>query len=145
MIDDKKVVLQFIDANGEEHVYKYSVIIARSDEKWVLCKHKERSTLEFPGGHIEKGETPLQAAKRELFEESGATAYTIKEVAAYRVEKGDYVDYGMLYYADISAFAALPNSEMEKVFLMDDLSAVQWTYPNIQPFMKEYIIQEGLV
>lgn len=145
MIDDSNVILQFINCNAEKHKYKYSVIVAKSEEKWVLCKHKKRNTLEFPGGHIEEGETPLQAAKRELFEESGAVAYAIKEVAAYRVQKGEHVDYGMLYYANISEFAKLPNSEMEEVFLLDDLSTIQWTYPRIQPLMKEYMMQEGLL
>ena len=145
LIDDNNMIVQFINRNIEKYKYKYSVIVARSDEKWVLCKHKERDTLEFPGGHIEDGETPLQAAKRELFEETGAVVYTIKEATAYRVQKGEYVDYGMLYYANVSKFAKLPNSEMEEVFLLNDLSTVQWTYPHIQPLMKEYIMQEGLL
>ncbi len=145
MIDDSKIELLFINSNFEKYRYKYSVIVAKSNEKWVLCKHKERDTLEFPGGHIEAGETPLQAAERELFEESGAVTYTMKEVGAYSVKRGANISYGMLYYADVSEFAVLPESEMEKVYFIDDLSIVQWTYPHIQPLMKEYIIQEGLI
>jgi len=38
--------------------------------KWILSKHKKRDTWETQGGHIEDGETPLEATKRELFEES---------------------------------------------------------------------------
>lgn len=33
----------------------FAVVIAKHDGKWVLCKHKERETLEFPGGHRETG------------------------------------------------------------------------------------------
>jgi ADP-ribose pyrophosphatase len=35
-------------------------------------------TVEFPSGHVEKNETPLQAAKKELLEETGYTAKKFK-------------------------------------------------------------------
>jgi 8-oxo-dGTP diphosphatase len=47
--------------------YKYVVIIAKYNGKWVLCKHKKRNTWETAGGHIELGETPLEAAQRLIF------------------------------------------------------------------------------
>lgn len=56
---------------------KFAVIISRSNEKWVLCKHKERTTYEFPGGHRENGESIIDTAKRELYEETGALDYGV--------------------------------------------------------------------
>ena len=50
---------------------KYVVICSYCNGKWLLSKHKKRSTWETQGGHIENGESALDAAKRELFEESG--------------------------------------------------------------------------
>jgi len=38
----------------------------------VFCKHKDRDTFEFPGGHREKDEKIEETAKRELWEETGA-------------------------------------------------------------------------
>ena len=49
---------------------KYVVVLSEYEGKLLLSRHKERKTWETQGGHIEPGETPLQAAQRELFEES---------------------------------------------------------------------------
>ena len=49
------------------------VIYAKYKDKFVMCRHKGRKTWEIPGGHIEEGELPELAAKRELYEETGAT------------------------------------------------------------------------
>ena len=34
---------------AEDRLLRFAVIIARSGGKWVLCKHRERDTLEIPG------------------------------------------------------------------------------------------------
>ena len=49
-------------------LFKFAVIIAKTGGKWVLCKHRARTTYEFPGGHTEPGERILDTAKRELYE-----------------------------------------------------------------------------
>ena len=64
--------------------YKYVVILSESHGKIILSRHKERTTWETQGGHIEVGETPLEAAKRELFEESGAVDFDIEPICDYR-------------------------------------------------------------
>mgnify|MGYP002626281511 FL=1 len=64
----------------DDALLKFAVIISKSDDKWVFCKHKERNTFEVPGGHREHGEAILDTAKRELYEETGALVYTIEPV-----------------------------------------------------------------
>ena len=44
---------------------KFVVIFANYKGKWVYCWHKRRESFEHPGGHVEPGETPMQAARRE--------------------------------------------------------------------------------
>ena len=56
----------------EDSLLKFAVIVARTEGKYVFCKHKSRDTLEVPGGHREPGEMILETAKRELYEETGA-------------------------------------------------------------------------
>ncbi len=121
-------------ADAEE--IKYAVIVAKQNGHWLFCRHKERDTLECPGGHREPGETPEQAARRELYEETGATEYSLREIGPYRVVRfGGGASYGMLYYADIKTLGAIPEgSEIAEVFLLEELPAA-WTYPEIQPFL----------
>ena len=46
----------------KDELLRFAVVIAKHDGKWVLCKHKERETLEFPGGHRETGEAIAETA-----------------------------------------------------------------------------------
>ena len=128
----------------EDKLLKFAVIISKSYGKWVFCKHKERDTYEVPGGHREENETILEAAKRELIEETGAVDFSIHKVCVYsvtgknRVNESGEETYGMLFYANIRTFDKELHSEMEKIVLLDELPA-EWTYPLIQPFLiKEY-------
>ena len=66
-----------------EGSYKYVVILSHMNGHILLSRHKKRATWETQGGHIESGETPLQAAHRELFEESGAAEYTLMPLCDY--------------------------------------------------------------
>ena len=63
----------------------FAVAAAKYQGKWILCRHKKRQTWECPGGHREAGETPVEAAKRELFEETGAVDFSLKPVCVYRL------------------------------------------------------------
>lgn len=56
--------------------YKASVCLTASgtlihDRKVMLIKHKKIGTWLTPGGHIDPGEMPHQAAEREFWEETG--------------------------------------------------------------------------
>ncbi len=125
---------------ADDTLLKFAVIVSKSNGKWVFCKHKERDTYEVPGGHRENGETILETAKRELYEETGAIAFDIKPVCVYsvlgknRVNETGEESFGKLYYAEISAFEKELHSEMEQVLLLDELPG-KWTYPQIQPLL----------
>ena len=130
------VEVKFYDT-VEDALLKFAVIIAKSAGKWVLCKHKERTTHEVPGGHREAGESIEETAKRELYEETGATEYMIKPVCVYSVQKDSGQEtFGMLYYAEVTSFEEELHSEIERIVITETL-VENWTYPAIQPFLVE--------
>lgn len=141
--------IKFYD-NADDGLLKFAVIISKSNGKWVFCKHKERNTYEIPGGHREKGESILDAARRELKEETGAVDFTIKPVCAYSVkgktrvtENADDETFGMLFVANIHSFEEI-RSEIEKIILTDEL-VDNWTYPLIQPKLIKEAQKRGFV
>lgn len=93
-------------------------IYAKHGGKWVFCYHRRRQSWECPGGHVEPGEEPLSAARRELFEETGASEFDIVPVWDFQALNGDGTVHnnGRAYYAEIRALSPLPDqSEMERV------------------------------
>ena len=56
--------VKFYDEIKDELI-KFAVIIAKTDGRFVFCKHKDRNTLEAPGGHREPGEEIEETARRE--------------------------------------------------------------------------------
>ena len=124
---------------GELKQYKYVVVISTCGEKIMLSRHRTRTTWETQGGHVEPGETPLEAAKRELYEESGAIQYEIRPICDYWA--GDEVTgegaTGMVFHAEIHELGPLPESEMAEVRLFDVLPE-NLTYPAITPELFAY-------
>lgn len=141
------VEVKFYD-NVDDKLLKFAVIIAKTDGKWVFCKHKKRDTYEVPGGHRDSGEDILDTAKRELREETGAIDFTIKPICVYSVKGKTRIDenidaesFGMLCIADIFSFEEL-HSEIEKILITDNL-VDNWTYPLIQPKLLEEAENRG--
>lgn len=125
--------------NTEDERIKFAVIFAKTQNKYIFCKHKDRDTWEIPGGHRENGENIMDAAKRELYEETGALEFDIEPICIYSVKAPDNLNhgeesFGMLFFADIKCFEAELHSEIEKIVITDELPE-RWTYPDIQPHL----------
>lgn len=116
--------------------YKYVVVLSYYDGHVLLSRHKKRDTWETQGGHVEAGETLEAAARRELYEESGARAYTLFPVFDYCVtdESDGTGAGGRVFYAKIEELASIPDSEMAEIGLFDVLPD-KLTYPQITPVL----------
>lgn len=116
--------------------YKYVVVLSNYNGKILLSRHKNRTTWETQGGHIETGESALDAAKRELYEESGAIDFEIRPLCDYWAgnPETNQGSNGMVFAADIYKLDAIPESEMAEVREFTVLPK-NLTYPEITPIL----------
>ena len=117
---------------GSLAAHKYVVVCANYRGQWLLSRHRERDTWETQGGHIEPGETALDAARRELYEESGVTDAQVIPVCDYCGFTDTRSANGVVFLAVVHALGELPESEMAEVRLFDALPD-DLTYPNVSP------------
>lgn len=122
----------FIHPFGALENAKYVVVCTFFEEKYLLSRHRERLTWETQGGHIEPGETALDAAKRELYEESGVRDAKLYPVCDYLGVNPPRQANGTVFLAVAERLGDLPDSEMGEIALFDALPEAL-TYPNVTP------------
>lgn len=100
--------MKFIDENNYTvnlHINQHSndikhvLIIPKYKDDYVLTAHKKRG-LEFPGGKIEADESMENAARRELFEETGSKVRDMQYIGYYQVESEPSI-VKAVYFADV--------------------------------------------
>ena len=113
MLDIKTYDLGYCDDSELTRV----VCVSRYKDKYVFSYNKKRNGWEIPGGHIEEGETWEEAAKREMYEETGAIKINVEPICVYKIST-----FGLLCYCKILELSELPKEyEMEKIMFSDNL------------------------
>lgn len=135
--------VQFYDEASSDGRQKYAVIIAKYQGRLLWCRHRERTTWELPGGHIEAGESALEAAARELREETGVLSFSLRPICWYRLHfsDGGMGSFSLLCAADIHTLGKL-QVEIAEVRTFDSIPSL--TYPDIQPFLLAESIRRGM-
>ena len=109
----------------DEKEYTRVVCVCKYHDKYVFSYNKKRNGWEIPGSHIEEGETWEEAAKREMYEETGATNIKVTPVCVYKIST-----FGLLCFCEILEMEELPQEyEMSKIILVEELPS-NLTYPD---------------
>ena len=101
----------------DEKDYTRVVCVCKYKDKFVFSYNKKRKGWEIPGGHIEEGESWQEAAKREMYEETGATSINVEPICVYKIST-----FGLLCFCEIEKMEKLPEEyEMSEILLSDKL------------------------
>ncbi|MCM3164591.1 RNA deprotection pyrophosphohydrolase [Metabacillus litoralis] len=95
-----EVVLSFEDhpfSKDPKHVW----VVCRHQDQWLLTKHSDRG-FEFPGGKVEDNETALEAAIREVKEETGGIVKEIEYIGQYKVKGKEKIIVKNIYFAMVN-------------------------------------------
>jgi 8-oxo-dGTP pyrophosphatase MutT (NUDIX family) len=99
----------------------FALVALRHTDGWLFVFNTFRQQWELPGGQIDPGETPAQAALRELEEESGQSVpLRYAGLSKMRLIPDSRLELGAIYTAELATvrpFAA--NTEIERMMLWD--------------------------
>jgi 8-oxo-dGTP diphosphatase len=89
----------------------YVVIAPRYSEGWLFVRHRKRGGYELPAGHPDHGEDSVEAAVRELMEETGAIDFTLEPVTYYSVDTGSGKQFGRLFLACVETLGEITDTK----------------------------------
>lgn len=94
--------------------------IVGGEKRFLLIKNKRSAHWGFPKGHIEPGETPQEAAKREVLEETGLNVEFIPDFIC----ESEYTIHGKVEKT-VSIFLAITDNS-ETVIQEDEIEGYMW-------------------
>jgi 8-oxo-dGTP diphosphatase len=123
---------------------KHVWVITRYRNKWLLTKHKDRG-VEFPGGKVEIGETPEEAAKREVLEETGGIVKDLVYLGQYYVNgKGGEVIKNVYFGKVDQLIKQQTYFETEGPVLLDELPKNMKNTSHFSFMMKDDVLPKSL-
>ena len=128
----------------QDEEIKFVIIVSRHKGKRVFVQHKARDERELPGWKREIGESILEWAQRELFEETGALEYEIEHIGHWSLMDGKWdTSFWAVFFAEITQFWNKPESEIIKRDFFTTIPQ-NITYPNVHPLIHKMGIDHKL-
>jgi 8-oxo-dGTP diphosphatase len=125
-----------------------AVVVRRVGGSWEVCLVRVGQAWSLPKGNLEAGETPVDAAVREVAEETGLRAESLRVVAAlpaaeYAYRRRD----GRLVFKRVEHFLVEATGETEVRPQPEEIDEVAWVpldeahrrvaYRDLQPVLAE--------
>jgi len=121
----------------------YVIVIARQGEYFYLVeqyRYPIRSNLiQVVAGSIEKGETPIQAARKELREEAGIKARRMKKIGWFYAYYGPSNQKAHVFFAEDLSFGKQDLKGLEKE---SDMKVKKYTLLEIKEMIKSNKIKD---
>lgn len=92
---------------GDRPVVSGAVVPYTEEGEIVMFRH-QNGLIEFPGGHVEAGESVEDGVRREAIEEAGVVLAEELHLTGYLVFDGDRPSYNPLYVARVERFVPVP-------------------------------------
>ncbi|GLB58600.1 RNA deprotection pyrophosphohydrolase [Cytobacillus sp. NCCP-133] len=145
----------FLDANGGEVRLsfkkgafsddpKHVLVICRYNGRWLLTHHKVRG-WEFPGGKAEPGEEIEEAARREVYEETGAILKSLEFIGEYEVHADNRSFVKAIFYGEAGKLEKKPQyyETNGPVLLEGNLIQQRWD-KKFSFIMKDLVVEKSL-
>ncbi|PID98587.1 MAG: hypothetical protein CSA83_00465 [Actinomycetales bacterium] len=120
---------------------QYTVVFTFRANQLLLSRHKDRTTWETQGGHVDPDENVDQGARRELYEESGVIPETLKPICDYWASRNNLGAWGRVYLATVAHIDDLPESEIAEIKWFAKLPK-NLTYPGITPVLYQTVLKQ---
>lgn len=108
----------------------------KSSDKILLVKRRDIPVWVLPGGGIEDGETPIQAAIREAKEETGFTIKIVRQVARYTYKNSHKQNH--LFEGRVVSGIATLNNEAKAINFFDIDNLPELRHPLISEWLKDF-------
>lgn len=106
-------VYEFPDEQHEDGAdYPAAAVIIINDGKILCASRRNNEGVCGPGGHVEEGETPEEAAVREAMEEFNVVPLNLQPVGEYKGSSGQYLP-SKVYFTD--QFTGTPEADGDEM------------------------------
>ncbi|CAJ0833592.1 4993_t:CDS:2 [Entrophospora sp. SA101] len=98
------------------------VVIQNKNNEYLLVYNKKYQHWQFPGGKLEPGENAVEAAKREIFEETNLVVEDLEKIGKLLIKEKETI--GEIKFLKISEIQEINNQDRDKItkYLLEKLT-----------------------